>query len=706
MHTIKTVETQVPFLKESFFTTTFKGRRKSSVTHILHKQNSLLNQQQCILEHQQHSPEHFHPSPVGNGKGQQSPEHQRLARSVSSPLCKTPETARADGDRKEGQREREREAAQGRRGEPAAVSASLLLLSASAELGKPTSSSQLPLTVVGKQQGLASSGRALTSHAQTSAAAKEETQHAPSRPQQHGLLAKGVRLLKNMGNQETKQKKGGGSAGAAGDVSCEAEADEREVDKSSKKSHNKATKGEHSGKKKPKSESKGSVFSGMKIRKSLSKVKGLSKDDMLEDGRLAQGGKDELKSRESVQLVDDMGIPSDVDGDLSCMNADNHHSVEQEFGRKTSSASDADLYSFHSATAETEDLLSDIQQAIRNQYVASDKVLGILHSPSNEGLTLKVSEIPETALSPQQFNLDAELFSPSSESESVLQHPENRKIESENGDIPISRNSSCDESGSIFPKTNSTYSFQDTTATTTSYESADEQQDDLESPVLHQQSNMDMQNKNSCVSSVHLDPVSAGTGPIGTHKSASSMDLTLEREEEDCARQEFLSLTRRKSSMSISQLTTDSPPVSQSRRTSANSPSTVRLYPPVHPSYVKTTTRQLTSPVGSPITSPNVPRKTDATVASLESSKAEGFSRRKQRSCSIAGPHSVSDDWSAELDEPGGTPTNVTKSQEPETVEKSHSGGTYWTLGSRRSHYGKKTSVPYLDVFSGKSHMK
>ncbi|GLD63992.1 formin-2-like protein, partial [Lates japonicus] len=35
MQTIKTVETQVPFLKESFFTTTFKGRRKSSVTNIL-----------------------------------------------------------------------------------------------------------------------------------------------------------------------------------------------------------------------------------------------------------------------------------------------------------------------------------------------------------------------------------------------------------------------------------------------------------------------------------------------------------------------------------------------------------------------------------------------------------------------------------------------------------------------------------------------
>ncbi|KAM6916070.1 uncharacterized protein fmn2a [Xenentodon cancila] len=726
MHTIKTVETQVPFLKESFFTTTFKGRRKSSVTHILHKQqHSLLNQQQCILEHQQHSPEPLRSTQTENGGEQQSPGHQRLARSISSPLCKTAETAQADGGRKEGQKEREderdRDARQGRGGEPAAVSASLLLLSssASAELGKPTTSSQQPLTVVGRHQGLAGTGRALTSQGPTSEAAKEETQHAPSRPQQHGLLAKGVRLFRNMGNQETKQKKGGGSAGTAGDVSCEAAAEDREVDKLSKKSQNKISKGagEQSGKKKPKSESKSSVFSGMKIRKSLSKVKGLSKDDVLDDGRSAQVDKAELKCDESSQLVEDIGMPSE--GDLSYLNADNHQSVEQEYARKTSSGSEADLYSFHSATGETEDLLSDIQQAIRDQYVATDGVLGILPSPLNERLTSEMREIPETPVSPQQFNQDGGLFSPSSESGSVLQHPENRTIENESGDIPISRNSSG-ESGplssapdtdrssiSIFPKTNSTYSFQDLTiTTTTSYESAEESQGDLDSPVLHQeqsQGSKATQNNNTCVPSVHLDPILIGAGPIGTHKSASSMDLSVEREEEDSVRREFLSLTRRKSSMSISQLNVDSPPVSQSRRTSANSPSTVRLYPPVHPSYVKTTTRQLTSPVGSPITSPNVPRKTGFTAASLESSRAEGLKKRKQRSCSIAGPHSASDDWSAELDEPGRTPTGVSKSQDSETSEKSHTGGTYWTLGSRRSRYGRKTSVPYLDVFSGRT---
>lgn len=182
------------------------------------------------------------------------------------------------------------------------------------------------------------------------------------------------------------------------------------------------------------------------------------------------------------------------------------------------------------------------------------------------------------------------------------------------------------------------------------------------------------------------------------------MDLSMEREGEDETRTwDFLSLRRRKSSLSISQLTTDSY-VSQSRRTSSTSPSTVKLYPPVHPSYVKTTTRQLTSPVSSPITSPHVPRK----EPTVEPTRVKGFKRHKQRSCSIAGPINVSEDWSTELDKLRGRHGGGAKDPEQETPEKSYTGGTYWTLGSRRAHYARQTStttVPYLDVFSGESHI-
>ncbi|XP_056250698.1 formin-2 [Seriola aureovittata] len=741
MQTIKTVETQVPFLKESFFTTTFKGRRKSSVTNILRKQQqSLINQQQqqqCILEHHQQHPKQYLSPSVENGQGQCPPEHLQLARSTSSPLCKTAEHAGADGDKEEGQKERKdqraREAVQGGGGEravsgsePATVSASLLLLSSSASASAPpgeaaSSSSQLPSTVVSRQQGLGSSESAVSNRGPASVAAQEETQHVQPRPQQYGLLAKGVRLLRNMGNQETKQKKGGGSGGgASGDVSGDGDA---EVDKKSKKSHSKISKGggEQSGKKKSKSESKGSVFSSMKIRKSISKAKGLSKDDMLEDGKAAHSGKAGLSPGAEASLsADEMGMLSDVEGDLSCLPTESHQSIADEIGRKTSSGSDADLYSFHSAAAENEDLLSDIQQAIRDQCVASDRVLEMVTGRLPEDSTCDGKKALEKVMSHQLLNLDREVGSASVAQEIIAECEE---LKNESCDIPVSRNSSGPgslsesgppssapdterSSGSLFPKTNSTYSFPDTTATTTSYESAEEPQEDLESPVFHPQQSQGNQaalSKNICVPSVRLDPVVAGAGPMGAHKSVSSMDLSMEREEEEVTgRWDFLSLKRRKSSMSISQLNTDSPLAPQPRRTSSSSSSTVKLYPPVHPSYVKTTTRQLTSPIGSPITSPHIPRKTDAPVAPVESSGAQGFRRRKQRSCSLAGPLSVSADWSPELDER----RERAKFPEQETTEKSHISGNYWTLGSRRAHYGRQTSIttaPYLDVFSGRT---
>ena len=672
-----------------------------------------------------------------NGKGQSTPEHRRLARSTSNPLCKTAERAGADGDRKEGQKERKdqsgKEAVQGRGlkrqsvsgSKPAAVSASLLLLSssassASASLREAASSSQLPSTVVGRQRRLLSES-ALT-RGRSAAAAKEEAQRAKRaqsaqraqprpqpRPQQYGLLAKGVRLLRNMGNQETKQKKGGGSGGAAGDVSCEGDADEVEVDKKSKRSHSKTSKGEHSGKKKSKSESKGSVFSG--IRKSLSKAKGLSKEDMLEDGRSAHVGKAGLKHGAEGNLsTDEMGMLSDVEGDLGCLNTESRQSVD-ELGRKGSSGSDADVYSFHSVAAENEDLLSDIQKAMREQCAASDGELKRVNGQSSQGSTSEATKAHEKLL-----DMDKEFKSGSKAQERKAK----KKVDDKSSDLPISSNSSGPgspsesgpsssaadterSSGSVFPKTNSTYSFPDTATTTTSYESAEEPQDDLESPVFHpEQGQGNRAAQGVCVPSVRLDPVVAGPGP---HKSVSSMELSMEREErEETGRWDFLSLKRRKSSMSNNQLTADG---SQPRRTSSSSPSTVKLYPPVHPSYVKTTTRQLTSPIGSPITSPHVPRKTEGTDESVEYYETPGLRRRKQRSCSIGGPVTGSADWCTEVDEHRGR--QGVHFPEQEAPERSHAGGTYWTLGSRRAQYGRHhstTTGPYLDVFSGESHVK
>ncbi|XP_029927242.1 formin-2 [Myripristis murdjan] len=748
MQTIKTVETQVPFLKESFFTTTFKGRRKSSVTNLLRRQQHSLilpqqQQQQCILEQhyqQQRHPQLPLPSSAGKGQGPQTPEHPRLARSTSNPLCKTAERAAADGRRKEGQQEikdeRVRMAEQGGEGErvvsgsePVAASASLLLLSSAAS-AEATSSSQLPLTVVSRQQGLGGFERALTSSGPTLTTARQEDQRGQLRPQQHGFIAKGVRLLRNMGNQEAKQKKGGGNGGTAGvgdgDSPCDRDADDREVDKKLKKSQSKVSKGggENVTKKKSKSESKGSVFSSMRIRKSLSKTKGLSKEDILEGMRST-----EFKPNAEASLsVDDMCMISDGEGDQGHFTGVSRQSTIDGDGRKTSSGSDADLYSFHSA-AENEDLLSDIQQAIREQHGASDMVLEKVTGQFPDGSISKNKGSEATkqkdVTSGQLQNLGKEVVSTLVGSDILAQEQsiECMISEYERHDIPISRNlsepgslsesgpsSSAPDtersSGSLFPKTNSTYSFPDTTATTTSYESAEELQDELESPVLPLQLSQGggaTLSKNLCVPCVRIDPAVAG--PIGSLKSVSSMDLSLDREEEEeNGRQDFLSLRRRKSSMSISQLTSDGSHVSSPRRTSSSASSTVKLYPPVHPSYVKTTTRQLTSPIASPITSPNVPRKTEGTP--LSESEAQEWRSLRQRSCSIAGLHSVCAEWSKELDELRTGQDSGAKILEQGTPEKVHTGGSYWTLGSRRAHSGRRSSnatLLYLDVFSGRT---
>ncbi|XP_077438382.1 uncharacterized protein fmn2a [Vanacampus margaritifer] len=643
MQTIKTVETQVPFLKESFFTSTFKDKRKSSASGVLRRQ-------QPQAAYISGLPEHLCPLP----SEQPLAREQRRFRSNSSPLCNRSEWRGADGDRKEGQTERKdqsaRQALTGRGGERgmsvgggehAAVTDRLRLLSSSSA----AASSQPPPTALPEQAEFGGGAR------------QDPRPHAQARPQQHGLLARGVRLLRSMGNQEAKQKKG--ASGKDGS----SEAGEREAEKKSKKS-NKTSKGEQIEKKKSKSDSKVSVFSGMKIRRT-SKAKGLSKDDLLADERWVKPGRGASLSAEEML--------SDFEGDLSRLTAGSQQSIMDESCHKAGSGSDAEIYSFHSAAADTEDLLSDIQEAMR---VQREDFVG--------------SSMAEKFLSDQSLSLDKDVSSRQnnkSKNHSALMTRDPSLSENEPSSAPDTERSS----GSLFPKTNSTYSFPDTLTTTpSSYESAE---DDLEVPVLcHSQENWTAQDNLPGMPCVLVEPGSAG--PVVAHKSASSMDLSSERGEEDNnVGHNFLSL-RKKSSLSISLPATENP----ARPTSAISPSTVKLYPPVHPSYVKTTTRQLSSPVGSPLTSPCVPRRTDLG----EPEEVQVVRGRKQRSSSIAGPLGTSADWCGEPD--GGDGAVFL---EQEQAEKGATGGTYWTLGSRRAQYGHSRSsrgtASYLDIFSGRT---
>ncbi|XP_051935663.1 formin-2 [Hippocampus zosterae] len=598
MQTIHTVETQVPFLKESFFTSTFKNKRKSSAAGVPRRQQQQQQWPPPSVGAQQQPP-----APYISGL----PEHRRF-RSNSSPLCNRSEWRGADGAGKEGQREGEDQSAGeapiGRGGvrgmsvggEPtSAVTASLRLLSSSAASSRP------PPTA-----GFGPGAR-----------------EAHPRPQQHGLLARGVRLLRNMGNQEAKQKKGGDGARQPG---------EREAEKKSKMS-NRIGKGEPNEKRKSKSDSKVSVFSGMKLRRT-SKAKGSSKDDSPDAERSVKAG---LKPGRGASLsADEAATLSDFEGDLSRL----RRSAADEWCRW---GSDTDDYSFHSAAGDAEDLLSDIQQAV-----------GVRRQDS----AFRGSDAAHELSSHRASSSDQDVSGPASSA------PDTEK-----------------SSGSLFPKTNSTYSFPDTLTTTTpsSYESAE---DDLESPFPPRTARGELP-------AAPCDPVRPGEpGP-------SSKDSSSRRGKEDRKTARDFPSLRKNGSLSNGPLTTDSP----TAPASATPPSAVKLYPPVFPSYIKTTTRQLTSPVGSPLTSPCVPRRTD----SGEPRVFQGVGGRKQRSSSIAGPLGASVDWCGEPD--GGDGAVFL---EPEQAEKGATGGgAYWTLGSRRAQYGHSRSsrggASYLDIFSGRA---
>ncbi|XP_021121121.1 formin-2 [Heterocephalus glaber] len=227
-----------------------------------------------------------------------------------------------------------------------------------------------------------------------------------------GLSARGAAAQRrgcNMGNQDGKLKRSAGDASHEGGGGCaEDAAGPRDVEATKKGSGSKKALGKHgkggggaggeSGKRKSKSDARASVFSNLRIRKNLSKGKGAggSREDVLDSQALQTG---ELDSAHSLRTkTPDLSLSADETGlsDTECADPecadpfevtrpggprppeagpgvqpvaeDLETAAGAQDGQRTSSGSDTDIYSFHSA-AEQEDLLSDIQQAIRLQQL-------------------------------------------------------------------------------------------------------------------------------------------------------------------------------------------------------------------------------------------------------------------------------------------------------------------------------------------------
>ncbi|XP_029554393.1 formin-2-like [Salmo trutta] len=189
-------------------------------------------------------------------------------------------------------------------------------------------------------------------------------------------------------------------------------------------------------------------------------------------------------------------------------------SEAEDEGQRTSSESDGDLYSFHSAMDEHEDLLYDIQQGIRENHGNTDVVLDRVTVPLAEGVTSPTTDgdFKPLALDPSDPQEVGSTLGPDLDKGQVDETPvgtdtagpdqsaDHRQSEAEGrvasggeSDLGSPRDSgpsSADTEGSSdspLPKTTSTYSFPDTNSTTTSYESTEETQDDLENSVLTSQ---------------------------------------------------------------------------------------------------------------------------------------------------------------------------------------------------------------------------
>ncbi|XP_065153430.1 uncharacterized protein fmn2a isoform X2 [Paramisgurnus dabryanus] len=612
MQVIQTIETQLPILRESFHSSPFRERRterrKSSLTNLIRRQQQLSSR----------------------------PAHAKLSRSSSNPLCDLAEQT--------DERVLERDGEIRRQGE-------LCLRQSSATASLLASSQLLLLPVERERDGLKREGRKREKQ-------KERESQSTHTRSQHGLIAKGVHFLRTMGNQEAKQRKSTTNVVAEG-LGNGVSSDDHEHPKKIKKSQSKASKlSIDSSKKKYKSEGcKSSVFSNIRIRKGLRK--GLHKEDVLDGGiRInadANGSNDGRMSGDELE-----GLTSDSKLDRNQITAESRQSTEEDVGRETEgSGSDTDIYSFHSA-ADAQDLLSDIQRTIslqkqsesvaegkncddgdrKGQIGSKDQGHEVNEGPVSKGgervsyikeQNVKCSEDTEGEVNKTTFSLSGD----------------------HNMQDTITKTSSLQGIMAV-SKSISNYSFQDTTATTTSYESAEDifESSSLSLPLEdchYGNSSLTQSLEEGLMNDPQVDPASNAIQiNLMPQKSISSMELNIEPCEDDDAieekKREKTTQRRKSSAASFTQFSPES--FLGPRRTSCTNLG-VKSYPTIQTSYVKTTTRQLTSPVVSPCTTPSPsPRRVGLELNFGQGSKKAGSWRAKrQRSCSIAGPVCCHDDW-------------------------------------------------------------
>ncbi|XP_035178268.1 formin-2 isoform X6 [Oxyura jamaicensis] len=593
MQAIKTVEKEVTFIKEILFTESFPKKQecsRSPESRRLCEQQPLegaVCSSQCCTEHVPAEP------------------------SASSTLCK--KAALADG----------REAQQ-----------------AFASLASPP-----PENKPGSREGILPAGQ------------RKENR-------EHGLITEGVALRKIMGNQDGKLRKNTGDVHEGGeDASGPKDTDGTKKVSGSRRGLGKHAKGSESAKKKSKSDSRASVFSNLRIRKNLSKAKdgnSSSREDVLESQALQTA---ELDSTHSiVTKTPDISISAD-EGGLSDTDAEHFEirnetvpaAAETQDGQRTSSGSDTDIYSFHSAT-EQEDLLSDIQQAIRLQQQQGAINIG------TEDLVTKTMgrHMANLQAAPLDFERFLSVTTTDKESspDTVKAFPAVSEI-AEN--VPVSCaterelkeavNGTGSPGNGLFEKQECKLFIKEQEQLTAGVDAvAGELEDDLNRTAVENESETQSFTLRSPTSVVDSETKIGEVQAIDLQGSVTEdgisdagHDHAVETQEGEHTRpdsQEDLHnglSTEMKDSILSSEGTAGSPMLGS------------RCFKPylINPCYIKTTTRQLSSPNHSPSPSPS--------QSPLFARRQESFHKKekvpikKQRSASLAGLFSRSADWTEEV---------------------------------------------------------
>ncbi|XP_061764608.1 formin-2-like [Nerophis ophidion] len=571
-----------------------------------------------------------------------------------------------------------------------------------------------------------------------------------------------------MGNQEAKQRR----APAAGNGSYPSLEDglgegRRDTTKSGGKKHHgkNGIKGTGAGgkmhgtapdRKKNKNEAKSSVFS-IRKRKAHSKGKGNacssltgSSEDVLvsqhdesarnktPDLSADEVGQSDIEAEwpdgKKKQQGETNGEPKPHKASVAASAASPTQEKEQKAG---SSGSDTDIYSFHSA-ADQDDLLADIQLAIRLQHhhgvpksVAQENVLHESNiSCEGEGRRMSNAETLELELgSDALFFLEGGTEQAAGlhnlmDVPKIKTHKERHEMngygkekKSSVGGMTKYQHACLQQSpptviaiATLHPVTTATSSssLPDPTLDNTSQGPAEQQETGGENNKEMWETLPDHIFVDSPDTSRHaMERMSSGTpfeegeNDFGMGAFEESLSTLLER----CHDASPSSKQSRRSSVCLTP-SQGSPTLAKHilRSNYSSSNPVVKPYPPIFPSYIKTTTRQLSSPGHSPALSLSPsPMSPQRSHHHLQRMMGGSHQVPRQRSQSITGPLSRSADWTEELE-------RRMRCREENGVgsvdfeEYSHrSGGSQPICATRRSSSGQVSSCSCQDVFTGRT---